>query len=232
MDLEYIRHTTEFQVFDRKSVRIEPKALALPIIAMANADGGVIALGVEDDGTLTGVDGDVKSLNDLLRVPFDYCVPSVQLTPEKMEVTDVMGKPNHIVMLHIDRSMLVHANQADEVFYRVGDKSKKLTFEQRLQLVYAKGAHYYEDAPVNESRMTDVDWPVVEDYCRESGYTKGADRFLHENGFVAEKQLLDGTTKEVLTGAGVLLFARDGGEQCGSQRLFDFGYGYTGEDIR
>ena len=58
MDLEYIRHTTEFQVFDRKSVRIEPKALAVPIIAMANADGGVIALGVEDDGALTGVDGE------------------------------------------------------------------------------------------------------------------------------------------------------------------------------
>lgn len=110
MDLEYIRHTTEFQVFDRKSVRIEPKALAVPIIAMANADGGVIALGVEDDGALTGVDGDVKSLNDLLRVPFDYCVPSVQLTPEKIEVTDVKGKPNHIVLLHIDRSMQVHAN--------------------------------------------------------------------------------------------------------------------------
>lgn len=54
MDLEYIRHTTEFQVSDRKSVRIEPKALAVPIIAMANADGGVIALSVEDDGALTG----------------------------------------------------------------------------------------------------------------------------------------------------------------------------------
>ena len=54
MDLEYIRHTTEFQVFDRKSVKIEPKAFAVPIVAMANADGGVIALGVEDDGALTG----------------------------------------------------------------------------------------------------------------------------------------------------------------------------------
>lgn len=209
MDIEYIRYTTEFQVFDRKSVKIDPKALAVPIIAMANADGGLIALGVEDDGTITGVDGDVKSLNDLLRVPFDYCVPSVQQTPEYMEVTDVMGKPNHIVLLHIDQSMQVHANQADEVFYRVGDRSKKLTFEQRLQLVYAKGAHYYEDAPVNESQMVDVDWPVVEDYCRELGYTKGANKFLHENGFVSEKQLVDGSTREILTGAGVLLFAKD-----------------------
>ena len=38
MDLQYIQHTTEFQVFDRKSVRIDPKALAVPMIAMANAD--------------------------------------------------------------------------------------------------------------------------------------------------------------------------------------------------
>lgn len=36
--------------------------------------------------------------------------------------------------------MQVHANQADEVFMRVGDKSKKLSFEERLQLmiVYIK----------------------------------------------------------------------------------------------
>lgn len=209
MDLEYIRYSTEFQVFDRKSLKIDQKSLAVPMIAMANADGGVIALGVEDDGTLTGVDGNQKHLNELLRVPFDFCVPSVQVTLEYMDVVDVKGEKNHILLLRVAQSMLVHANQADEVFYRVGDKSKKLTFEQRMQLVYAKGAHYFEDAPVNESRMADVDWPVVEDYCRELGYQKGAERYLHEMGFVVEKQAVDGGRYEVLTGAGVLLFARN-----------------------
>ena len=209
MDLEYIRYSTEFQVFDRKSVRIDQKSLAVPMIAMANADGGVIALGVEDDGTLTGVDGDQKHLNELLRVPFDFCVPSVQVTPEYLDVVDVKGEKNRILLLKVAQSMMVHANQADEVFYRVGDKSKKLTFEQRMQLVYAKGAHYYEDAPVNESRLEDVDWPLVKDYCKELGYVKGAERYLHEMGFVVEKSAVDGSRYEVLTGAGVLLFARN-----------------------
>ena len=49
MTLEYIQTTTEFQVFDRKSVKIDAKALAITIIAFANADGGKIALGVEND---------------------------------------------------------------------------------------------------------------------------------------------------------------------------------------
>lgn len=37
---------------------------------------------------------------------------------------------------------------ADEVFLSVGDKSKRLNFEQRLQLVYAKGVKYFEDQPI------------------------------------------------------------------------------------
>lgn len=40
--------------------------------------------------------------------------------------------------MHIDASPQVHANQADDVFLRVGDKSKLQTFEERLQLNYDK----------------------------------------------------------------------------------------------
>jgi hypothetical protein len=40
MTIEGIRKSTEFQVFDRKSARIDAKALAITIIAFANADGG------------------------------------------------------------------------------------------------------------------------------------------------------------------------------------------------
>jgi len=39
MTIEEIQKLTEFQVFDRKSVRIDAKALAITIIAFANADG-------------------------------------------------------------------------------------------------------------------------------------------------------------------------------------------------
>ena len=47
MTIEEIQKSTEFQVFDRKSVRIDAKALAITIIAFANADGGRIAIGVD-----------------------------------------------------------------------------------------------------------------------------------------------------------------------------------------
>ena len=74
--------------------------------------------------------------------------------------------------MHIAQSEKVHANQADEVFYRIGDKSKKLNFEQRMQLVYAKGEHFYEDAPVLNAKPEDIDMSLVGSYCDVIGYRK------------------------------------------------------------
>lgn len=44
--IEEIRQMPEGQTFDCKSIHIEPKALANTIVAMANADGGMIAVGI------------------------------------------------------------------------------------------------------------------------------------------------------------------------------------------
>ena len=209
MTIEEIRKSTEFQVLDRKSARIDAKALAITIIAFANADGGQIALGVEDDGTLTGVDGKTEHVNELLRASFDYCVPSIATSTEYVEVTDVEGKQNHIILITIPQSMRVHANQADEVYYRVGDKSKKLNFEQRMQLVYAKGEHYYEDAPVNNARWEDLDMALVEEYVTLIGYSKGAETYIRENGFLIKKEDYRGKEYEALSGAAVLLFGKN-----------------------
>ena len=209
MTIEEIQNTTEFQTFDRKSARIDAKGLATAMIALANADGGIIALGVEDDGTITGTDGNQEHVNDLLRVPFDYCVPSLSVRPEYLEVTDITGQVNHVILLHVAQSEKVHANQADEVYYRVGDKSKKLNFEQRMQLVYAKGEHYYEDAPVHNAKPEDIDMHLVETYCELIGYGKGAQKYLRENGYIFQQEDFRGNMREVVSVAAVLLFGKN-----------------------
>lgn len=48
MIIEEILTNEEMQIFDRKSVNIDPKALAITIIAFANADGGTVAIGISD----------------------------------------------------------------------------------------------------------------------------------------------------------------------------------------
>lgn len=65
MTIQEITTRKEDQTFDCKSIQIEPKALAIPIVAFANAD--VIAIGVSDKTRkIEGVDQRTEKLNELL----------------------------------------------------------------------------------------------------------------------------------------------------------------------
>ena len=103
MTIEEVLAFEEMQIFERKSVHIEPKALAIPIIAFANADGGTIAIGISDiTRRIEGVDYDNRNLNELLRVPYDFCVPTVKVEIEKIQCVDFKGRKNHVLLIHIE----------------------------------------------------------------------------------------------------------------------------------
>ena len=173
---------------------------------MANADGGVLAIGVSDKTRrIEGVDGNEHRLNDLLRVPFDYCNPSVKVRCEYVPCTDFKGNGNRVLLMHISASGQLHTNQADECYMRVGDKSKKLSFDERMQLLYDKGERYYEDKDVYGATIDDIDMGLVDDYMNVIGYGKSTLEYLRENNdFVTEA---DGQQK--ISTACLLLFGKN-----------------------
>jgi ATP-dependent DNA helicase RecG len=189
MTINELLEKEERQIFERKSVMIEPKALAIPVIAFANADGGKIVIGISDKSRrIEGVDYEIERINELLRVPFDFCEPTVKVEIERVPCTDYKGRENHVIVMHIEPSPQVHANQADEVYLRVGDKSKLLKFEDRLQLTYDKGERYFEDKMVLNASIDDLDMVQVEEYIRRIGYSKTPLEYLKQNnGFALEK---------------------------------------------
>lgn len=68
---------------------------------------------------------------------------------------------------------------------RVGEKSRKLTFDERVQLMYDKGERYYEDTAVYGATIDDIDMDAVADYAKLVGYGKSPLQYLRENnGFV------------------------------------------------
>ena len=168
--LEDLMQKKEDQTFDRKSARKDPKGLSNHIVAFANADGGTLVIGMEDDGEITGIDDYPNQVNDILRVPFDFCRPSVLVETETLACTDKFGKPNHLLIITIPQSPELHANQQDDVYYRMGDKSQRLSFDDRLRLMYSKGMRYFEDEPVADSTLDDIDMDFVASYCKRIGY--------------------------------------------------------------
>ncbi len=207
MTIQEITTRKEDQTFDCKSIQIEPKALAVPIVAMANSDGGVIAIGVSDKTRkIEGIDQHAEKLNELLRVPFDFCNPSVSVTCSYIPCTDNEGNENRILLMEIPASSSLHTNQADEAFMRVGDKSRKLTFDERLQLMYDKGERYYEDTAVYGATIDDIDMDAVTDYAKLLGYGKSPLQYLRENnGFVITNK----KGEEYVSTVCILLFGKN-----------------------
>ena len=67
----------EDQWYDRKSARVSPKDLGIPLVALANAEGGVIVIGLSN-GKIEGIRERAGKINDLRQAPMSFKGPPVR----------------------------------------------------------------------------------------------------------------------------------------------------------
>ncbi len=200
LTLDYLTNEEEGQYLDRKSARIKPIDIARHIVAFANANGGVLVIGIEDDGQITGFhNNDSKSINDFLEIPYSSCKGRIKIEHEIRKVT-VNSKKDSILLLFIEPSdNAVIKTSDDKVYLRVGDKSKLLNHEQVTQLEYDKGERVFEDIVVEDSSMEDVDLQLLQQYKEKLGTSLSYEEILDARGLLKRGHL---------TNAGILLFAK------------------------
>jgi predicted HTH transcriptional regulator len=109
--------------FKRKVPRDE--RIAKELIALANTHGGRILLGVDDDGTITGVDDAAEEEFVLRRAMDTHCEPRIQYSTERIPVADRRDvllvtvpesttKPHHLVPAQSNGSPAVDDGAAQE----------------------------------------------------------------------------------------------------------------------
>lgn len=189
----------EDQWFDRKSSRIAPRSLGDALIGFANADGGIVVVGLSD-GRVEGTDKLGAARNDLIQAPLDYCVPPVRAATRLVPCVTHDGTADHLLVFEVRPSSgVVHANRKDEVFLRVGDENRKLTFAQRQELTFDRGPGSYEARTLVAVHEADLDDGLLDQYVEAVGSTDRA-RLLQARSLVDD----DGQ----LNVAGWLVFAR------------------------
>ncbi len=205
IDIATILSMEESQTFDRKSINIAPRDFSNHVCAFANADGGIIVVGISDKSKrIEGVDSRERQVNELLRVPMDFCMPTVPFVHEFVDCVDSTGRPNHVLVFHIEASPLVHENQAHDAYIRVGDKSKVLSYEDRMTLSLDKGLRSFEDVLVPDSSYDDIDEVYLKEYLQMIGYSRGPQEYLLQNkNFAKEK-----ANEMRLSVAAILLFGK------------------------
>lgn len=186
----------EDQWFERKSIRIDPRDLADSLIGMANADGGIVVVGLWD-GKVEGCDRYTPKRNKLMQASIDYCEPPVRVRQHLIGCIDDRGAEDHLLVIEVQPSETVHSNKRDTVYLRVGGANRRMTFRQRQELLYDKGHASYEAQPLATATMDDLDRPLVEEYA-------AAVRAPDPVRLLRAREL---ATSESLTIAGCLLFA-------------------------
>lgn len=189
----------EDQWFDRKSSRISPRDLADHLIGFANSEGGMVVIGLSH-GTIEGVNHVGKRISEWQQAAFDFTVPTVPCRSRFVACANAKGEADRLMVIEVETSERVHANRKDEVFLRVGDENRRLSFAQRQELLFDKGQSSYETSPVPEAAVADLDEELLGSYAAAVSHPE-PERLLLARGLM--------TNKGELTVAAVLLFAHE-----------------------
>ena len=207
LTLEYIQNEPENKYFDRKSAKVQPANLSEIISAFANADGGTIVIGIGDNGSLEGIHSAGKNkINDFINAPKDCCRPMPIYKEEFLDIINVAGQPDQLLLLHIQESndQIIRTTN-DKTFLRIGDRTKELRGDDLRNLEYAKSTRHYEDEANWDATIDDLDKELLHEYKLHIGAEDLSDeQVLKARGFI--KNVDD---KERLSHAAVLLFAKN-----------------------
>lgn len=188
--VEQIISMPEDQWFERKAGRISARDLAVPLVAMANAEGGYVVVGIHG-GKADGVAS--THLNALRQTAKDFTSPVVRSTATEFTTSD--GRV--VLVLRVDPGERVHETTKGDVYLRVGDESRKLGYAQRRELEYDRGSAPFDGTSV-DADVNDLDKGQVTAYQESIGSQTPA-------GMLAARDLH--TRDGRLTVAGWLLFA-------------------------
>ena len=194
-----------------KSDDLRPERLAREIVALANFQGGRILLGVEDDGTITGI-----QRNDLEHWVMDAVFgrkvhPMILPFYEEVQVDDQHRVAVITIAQGTAKPYVVRHNDREEIYVRVGSTSRLATREQQARLFALGGMLHAELLPVSGSAFRDLSKERLEHYL---------------TAIVGDKESPDSVAAwhERLCGLGFMAEREDGAPVCTIAGLVLFGY--------
>lgn len=136
---------------ERKSARIDPKDLAICLSAFGNGpavEGGVVIIGVEDDGTISGCANAPESkLKQLEFMGRDHC-PDGRFVTNRLEVINAKGEADFVIRARVafveDRLVELTSQTA---YCRESDRSRRLTDTEKAEVRINKGERAFELEP-------------------------------------------------------------------------------------
>jgi ATP-dependent DNA helicase RecG len=218
-NIDWALRQQEGQFFERKScfdrlkgklrpVREVTRDIAETLAAMANADGGALVIGVEDDGAVSGVDYPADRLKILRAAPKTHVRPALRAHIQEGSLED-----KSILLFEVDWSMGVHQLTDGRYLLRVDDKNVPFPAQDIEAMKEGKRRRVTETRFIPEASLADLDLSLLGRLAERQGIMVSPEETL------TRYRLAEGRNgKTILTLAALLLFGKDPGRwhpRCG-----------------
>ncbi|MGH3773560.1 MAG: ATP-binding protein [Pseudonocardiaceae bacterium] len=142
---------------------VQPHDLAKELVALSNLRGGRILLGVEDDGTISGLVRDAVE-EWVLTIARDKVRPP--LIPHVQTMTDP-ASGRRLAIVTVEAGYAVHAmwhNKHFSSYIRAGRQSREASPEELSRLQQQRGGFRAELRPISGTSYADLDQRRLADY--------------------------------------------------------------------
>lgn len=146
-----------------KRDQLRPEALAKELVAFSNFEGGMVLLGVEDTGEVSGL-----TTNNLEEWIMNVCRDKIRpaIIPF-FEVVPNVRDDKAIAIIKVTRGYDVHAlwhNNSSRYLTRVGSQSREASQEELARLFQQRGSVRAEQRPVSGATLADLDRKRLRNY--------------------------------------------------------------------
>lgn len=186
------------RVLDRAATRT---FVAEALAAFANSDGGILMLGVDDDGTLSGHGYPAEAVEDIVAMPTRRIVPGLRA---RVQRTLLDGA--ELIVMTVAPSAEAVMVEGNGFPYRVGDSVVRESQEAINERKTAYRRRGYEQRICLDASLDDLDFGLAERFLRRLA---DGDRPVTE---ILQRYSLvhpGGHTGMRITNGALLLFARD-----------------------
>ena len=210
--LEIIRNG-ESSGIEFKRDDIDNRAFAKEIVALANHLGGRVLLGVEDDGSISGITRPAARLEEWV---MGACRDKIR--PELIPFFEIVREAapgKDVAIVTVEPGYAVHAvwhNQHRTYYKRAGTVVSEASNEELEQLFQRRGNLRVELKPVSGTGLDALDLDRLADYfgrIRQQPHPAPAERESWEALLVNTELMARGEAGIVCTVAGLLIFGKN-----------------------
>lgn len=204
-ELEKYINDPENQYLERKSARVKPLDILKHLVAFANADGGSLVIGIEDNKEITGFGyKQAHKIEEFKNINLVFLKETpIRVDFKIIDVKNILNNDDEILIISVQPSTdRVIKSYDGSVYLRQKDQTIKLNYEQITQLQYDRGQRFFEDEVVENSTIEDIDLDLIEAYKKNMKLEDlsvldilKARNFIDKNGY--------------LTNACILLFSKN-----------------------